>query len=334
MFRSISIVGLFLVSLTFVQAQNSQPEPCQSLPTEDQDRTSSEYVDLAIDLDRLGMFSQAVSYLECAIALQPDNALAYYELGYNQFVTEQYALAVEYTSKAIEFDFSPLDWAYHIRARSNQALGFYNEALADYAEAIALGDGSRIIIYYADRGTLYTDLGEYEKALEDYNYIIELAPNDGGLYYLRGRVFDRMADYEKALLDYDQAIAIGRSKSLPIYYTARGGMYTEMGLFEEAMENLSYAIELSPETAIYYFNRGVALEQQGQYQLALADYSTAIRLDEDGKANFYFTRAKLHGRLGNCEEAISDFNRAAQMTEPETDLPFSLEDILSDECSD
>lgn len=331
---AIAISTLLILSLNFMLTSNAQPEPCQSLPIEDQDRTPSEYVDIAFELNRLEMFPQAKLYLECAIALQPDNAPAYYHLGYNQFATEEYGSAVISVSKAIKFNFSPLDWAYYIRARSNQYLGFYGRALADYTEAISVGAEAHLSTYYAYRGTLYTDLGEYEEGLEDYNLSIQLAPNEAELFDLRGRLFYLTEDYEKALSDFNQAIELGRPEYLASYHLARGNTYLELGNLEATIEDFSIAIELSPETDIYYYNRAVALEKQGQYQLALADYSAAIRLDEDGKANFYFTRARLHGRLGNCEEATSDFNRAVQMSEPESELPFSLEDILADGCGD
>ena len=54
-------------------------------------------------------------------------------------------------------------------------------------------------------------MGDYTRAMFDYNKAIQLNPKYAGGYADRGNVYYSMQNYEKALLDWKQAIAIDPS---------------------------------------------------------------------------------------------------------------------------
>ena len=51
-------------------------------------------------------------------------------------------------------------------------------------------------------------VGEYEKAVEDYSQALQVDPNNSYAYYNRGITQDRSGDYEGAIEDFSQAIRL------------------------------------------------------------------------------------------------------------------------------
>jgi tetratricopeptide (TPR) repeat protein len=51
-------------------------------------------------------------------------------------------------------------------------------------------------------------MGRYEEALQWFNQAVELRPFFGGTYANRGILLDRMGEYEKAVADYEKAIQL------------------------------------------------------------------------------------------------------------------------------
>ncbi|MBW1840321.1 MAG: tetratricopeptide repeat protein [Deltaproteobacteria bacterium] len=73
---------------------------------------------------------------------------------------------------------------------------------------LAVGLNPNDAVHYNNRGLTKRDLGQYEKAIEDYNRAIELDPKYALAYNNRGVANYELAQYEKAIKDYSQAIRI------------------------------------------------------------------------------------------------------------------------------
>jgi len=54
----------------------------------------------------------------------------------------------------------------------------------------------------------WSEKGEYEKAISDYDESIRLEPKDMRGYYNRGLVWHSKRDYEKAISDYNESIRL------------------------------------------------------------------------------------------------------------------------------
>ena len=55
---------------------------------------------------------------------------------------------------------------------------------------------------------MYELVGKYSEALEDYNILVELAPEFIAGYRNRGAILSILGNYEKALVDYNEVLEL------------------------------------------------------------------------------------------------------------------------------
>ena len=58
---------------------------------------------------------------------------------------------------------------------------------------------------YKNRGIVYTETGEAEKALNDFSKVIFLNTDLAETYELRGKLYKKRGDEERARLDFEKA---------------------------------------------------------------------------------------------------------------------------------
>ena len=96
------------------------------------------------------------------------------------------------------------------------------------------------------------------------------------------------------------------------------------------IDNYTKGLRINPVSSEAYYNRGVAYEHLGNYEDAIADYIRAIEIIEQSLdpsldpiqgltfssiayVRAYNNKGRLHGILGNYEEAIADCTRAMKI---------------------
>jgi tetratricopeptide (TPR) repeat protein len=183
---------------------------------------------------------------------------------------------------------------------------------------------------YFSRGLAYSGLGQYERAVEDYNQAI--ARSEGDLYlgdpkffeyfFNRGLAYFNLGRYQNAITDMSSAIGGFRHPNRAEAFIIRGISYGELGQAELAIQDLAQyktAIEdpdpgfrLNPQAANVYYTRGLAYLYLGQHQRSITFFDEAIRL-EPGDAAAYAKRGTAYGALGQQDRAIQDFNEARRL---------------------
>lgn len=195
--------------------------------------------------------------------------------------------------------------AYNNRALTYHNLGQYQRAVEDYDQAIRLNPQDATA--YSNRGAAYRGLGQHERAIEDLDEAIRLNPQLAVAYDNRGNAYLGLGQPGRAIQDHDEAILID-----PKYATAysnRGAAYFGQGQHDRAIQDLDHAIRLDPQLVEAYINRGVAYLNLGQHRQAIQDFNQGIRLDPE-LAPPYANRALAYTVLGEDEEAQRDVDRA------------------------
>lgn len=85
-----------------------------------------------------------------------------------------------------------------------------------------------------------------------------------------------------------------------------GNPYYVLQQYEDALKDLSQAIDLAPDYAVPYHYRGQTYTALGQNEQALADYTQAISLDY---AKSHYNLAKLYEEQSDSAQAMTHFEQ-------------------------
>lgn len=122
----------------------------------------------------------------------------------------------------------------------------------------------------------------HETGVQDLTAAIALDPAFAPAYALRAEGFLKLKSYRQAIRDYSKALDLDtRSEERRMLLNDRSQAKTNLGLYTEAIEDLSAAIKIgcpaNDTTCDQYENRANAFAQLGNYQHAIDDLSMAIR---------------------------------------------------------
>lgn len=118
-------------------------------------------------------------------------------------------------------------------------------------------------------------------------------------YYNRGNLYYNLTQYDKAIADYTTAIEFfekaedTKSEAFGLAYYNRGLCYYNQGKYQEAINDYTRAIELKPGFMWSYYAKGFAYYMLGQDSLAEAAYRNVIapgeiELNTEEKAHVKF----------------------------------------------
>ncbi len=171
--------------------------------------------------------------------------------------------------------------AYFQRGNVLDDLGRKEEALESYDKALEIKPDNDAA--YCNRGIVLNALGRKEEALESYDRALEIKPDNDAAYFNRGNVLNALGRKEEALESYDKALEIKPDNDAA--YFNRGIVLNALGRKKEALESYDRALEIKPDNDAAWNNKGVSLSNSGRKEEALECYIKAIKINaNNGKA--------------------------------------------------
>lgn len=196
---------------------------------------------------------------------------------------------------------------FHNRANIYLKMGRNAEAQADLQNAQDL---------YFDRGSMWLEKDDLDKAISDFSKAILLDAKDADAYLHRGIALKIKGDLDKAIQDYTKSIELQPDATA---FSNRGNAWLKKGDLARAKADYDKAESLEPNYPHTYFNRSQLFLQQGDLQHALQDINKAIAINtQDAQA--YAARGEIYARLGNSGQAEQEFRKARQL-DPQVVLP-------------
>jgi tetratricopeptide (TPR) repeat protein len=231
--------------------------------------TEQHYIDAGKAEFPKGNYETALYLFTAGLQLNPDNPGLYNDRGLCYLKEGDIEEAIADLSKAIELnpDFTEAYYnrglAYYEKGKQNRT-DPNDKAIADFSKAIEL-DPNFVDAYY-QRGLTYSGIGHsgihhyhklpaepwptdmedrYNRALADFNKVLELDPNyvlaHAGLGNLFYKYYDSYEEMQKAIAEYDKALESEElivqkagNKGLREVYYSRGRAYTHMGEWEKS----------------------------------------------------------------------------------------------------
>ncbi len=133
--------------------------------------------------------------------------------------------------------------------------------------------------FYYKRGNDRFNLKEYDEAIADFDEAIRLNPNDSAAaYYDRGLVWVvAHKNFHKAISDFDQAIRL-KYPYPDGCYCARALCWDGLGEHDKAIADVDHVIRGNPKDALARYDRGIIRFDKREYDKAIADFDKAIEL--------------------------------------------------------
>ncbi|HUX57374.1 MAG TPA: tetratricopeptide repeat protein [Bacteroidales bacterium] len=162
--------------------------------------------------------------------------------------------------------------------------------------------------YYSSLSTIYIDMKIYDKAINEINQAIKLAPNS--INYLNQRAnikFHFMQDIEAIFVDYTKILELDPNS--PLGYFGYGLYYNLIEKFEESIEWYTKSIEINPNDSVVYNNRACTYTAFKKYDEAFNDIYKALSINPE-HGIFYTTLAEIYYNLNNENEFFRNLELA------------------------
>lgn len=134
--------------------------------------------------------------------------------------------------------------------------------------------------YFIARASILEDMGQYRKAVADYNQYdtIMLGRHNADFYYKREQCEVKGKLYQQALIDIEIATRISQD---PLYVAEKASLLLRVNKKEEALETAEYCVAMDPEYSDGYLIKGLAQIQLGNKKEGLETLAKAKELGND-----------------------------------------------------
>lgn len=154
--------------------------------------------------------------------------------------------------------------------------------------------------YHSQRGLLYLDWYQMDKALEDFRQAIELHPGNWSAYNNTGVCYKYLGEFEKAIEALKLSAAnLDPEKPNVLPYSNMADCYEARGMFEEAVQCYLEGLKLKPDARSLYEYLGDMYAYQGDERNAWDAYR---KIEDKGGASA--KRAYLYERSGDHARAL------------------------------
>ncbi|MBP9093363.1 tetratricopeptide repeat protein [bacterium] len=196
------------------------------------------------------------------------------------------------------------------RAQCYHALKKYPQAIRDFSRCIALSKNNLYLHY--DRGQVYSDMGNFEKALEDFEIVIQLAGADKlklkRFYRLKVNALEHLNRNVEAEIWCSKILAIDHSNFEIL--SKRASLRRKLKRTQDAISDYSAILKSVPDDAAMLKLRGDAYCEANDWKKAIADFSAAIAEEPELASSIYEARGKAYLKIGDSAKASADMARA------------------------
>ncbi len=140
-----------------------------------------------------------------------------------------------------------------------------NEEEAIRLLTAAIQQDAKSDLAYYDRAVAYFNSGDYQKAFDDFNMCISLAPSKPEYYQARIGAAEAIKNFDQVVADYN--FLLGLNPRNQNYLQNLGTFYMEQKRYGEAILTFSKLINIKPNNKYALFQRAYANAQLNQLML-------------------------------------------------------------------
>ena len=240
----------------------------------------------------------------------PNDYFSYFALGNFEASENNFDKATTYYEKSIALN-SQNATLFNNYALIKYKTNDYNTAILNFNKAILLN--INYFDAYINRGNTYLSIKQYNKAIDDFTYVInhqKKGTDKYEAYYNIALAYYNLSDFKTSLINCDSAITINPAN--PKFYNNRALTKLKLDDIKGAIDDYTKAITINNNDIQLYFNRAIAYTKQNNLNNALQDYTKCLQLKSDYFEAIY-NRGNIYISLSKYNEAISDFTKAIEI---------------------
>ena len=151
---------------------------------------------------------------------------------------------------------------------------------------------------------IYLRSGDFDKAIEDYDTLTSLSPDESDAYMWRGCAYYLKGEVNIAIADYDKAIALTPGNALALY--KRGLAHARLANSSQADQDFARAMAIGFDEEAGESNEAGQQSQGGSQNLS-----------EHGQGIFHHTRALDRLQQADYDGAVADMDEARKLIDPQ-----------------
>ena len=256
-------------------------------------------------------YKNAIEHFEKAIAIRPSEPVYCVNLADAYRVTGEHDKAIQYYGDALKSNPNDASTLNALGLTYSQK-GEYERAIQTYLQALSIEKNP---IYLSNLGNAYRISGNTEEAINCYKDALVLDPGDHLSYNSLGVVYSGLGKYNLAIQQYQKAASLSTN---PIYYVNSGDSFRALGKLDEAIQNFQMGLKAATEAGsdpteyqrslgLAFNDLGVSHYVTGDQEKALQAYRKALEYVPDDdvmwhnvylalKAQQHFDEAEVHLR--------------------------------------
>lgn len=236
--------------------------------TSSQGNTPRLYNALGMVSYEMGEHETAIAYLDSALQIDPQYAIAMANRGLLKAKLNLPDGALADLNRALELN-PNLDVARH-----NLTVTKRENPEAEEADLTQLIDQEPVIPFpFYERARLRLDKHQYTEALADINRAIQIDSLDASYWITRGIILGKLSKWRGALANYQHAIQLNDSRADAWFH--HGNAARRLADRPTALDDYSMAIYLKKDYGPAYYNRAITHYESGNAKQACADLQQA-----------------------------------------------------------
>lgn len=162
--------------------------------------------------------------------------------------------------------------------------------------------------WYVQRGALWSDKGDYDRAIADHTNALKLDARVRNANYYRGTAWSNKGEFDRAIADFDTAIKMNASD--PVVYHARAIEYTVKGDYARAIADYDKVVQLDAKAEGLHFARGRTLFYMSDFARATTDLEAAFSAQPNIYTALWLYLARKRGGVNDADERLERDTRS------------------------
>jgi tetratricopeptide (TPR) repeat protein len=248
------------------------------------------FLDLAMEHENAGDYKKAVEVLREAIAFNPHNEGAIYEIAF-----------------------------------CYDHLGEYESAIKCYSDYIDENPYSFTAWY--NLGNAYTKLENYEKALWAYDYCVLINEEFGPVYFNMGNAYLSQEKYLLANESFHKCIELDGDDPMALCYI--GEAHEQLNELELAKHFYKRSLELAPMLPDAWLGLGIIEDLEGRTKEGLVLLHKAAELDPEN-AGIYHVIAGAYEKIEDIDQALEFYQLSLALEPNDEECLTNYVELLSE----